>query len=293
MSICYWFIALLVMFTCPALAANKDIVQLQREVALLEDRVRMLQRSMDERMGSILALVRQTLDRVNLAHTENAVMHNTVTERLRRMEQSVSLPVATLSTKLDQAASDSLALRESLAETDARLKRMEQKLVDVENAVRIMQAPPLPPSASGAMGGPPAGVTAQGLFQAATKDQLAGNYDLALQEFQEYLRYFRNTELAASSQFHIGEIAYMKGDWKSAQRSLGIVIQQYPKSGVAPDALYLKAKALLKQGRRSEAIQQLNKLVRSYRNSDAAIRAQSDLKSLRGTPGISRTAPRK
>jgi TolA-binding protein len=72
-----------------------------------------------------------------------------------------------------------------------------------------------------------------------------------------------------------------------------IVLEQYPKSGKAPDALYRKAKALEKEGKRSQAVQELNKLVRAYPNSDAANRAQSELRRLRAVKGTSKTGSRK
>lgn len=112
-------------------------------------------------------------------------------------------------------------------------------------------------------------------------------------EFQDYLRYFRNPELAVASKFHIGEIAFYKGDFESALSAFDLVLDQYPKSGKAPDALYLKAKVLEKDGKRSRAVQELNKLVRAYPNSDAANRAQSELKRLRTIKGTSRTTSRK
>lgn len=289
-----WLFPLLLLLPSVCQAVDKEIVRLQRDVAVLNEDLRTLQRSMDERMGAMMALLQQTLDRVNEVHTANTVMQSTFSDRLRQQEKTVSVPVANLGAKLDQVVSGSVAVSENVADLNARLKRLEQKLVDVENAVRIMQSPPPPPpSVSEALGGPPAGVTAQGLFQAAMRDQLAGNYGLALQEFQDYLRYFGNTELAAASQFHIGEIAFYKDDFESALSAFDLVLDQYPKSGKAPDALYLRAKVLEKEDKRSQAVQELNKLVRAYPNSDAANRAQSELRRLRAIRGTSKTAPRK
>jgi outer membrane protein assembly factor BamD (BamD/ComL family) len=57
--------------------------------------------------------------------------------------------------------------------------------------------------------------------------------------------------------------------------------------------LYLKAKVLEEEGKRSQAVQELNKLVRAYPNSDAANRAQSEVKRLRAIQGTSRSRSRK
>ncbi|MBI4907845.1 MAG: tetratricopeptide repeat protein [Acidobacteria bacterium] len=285
-------IPLLLILPPAGLAVDKEIIQLQRDLARLDANVRALQRSIDERMGGLKALLQQTLDRVNEMHTANAVMQASFKEGLSKQERSVGPPMAALGAKMDQMVSELLAGREATADLSGRLRRLEQKLVDVESAVRTMRAPP-PPSFSEALGGPPAGVTAQSLFDAAMRDQVGGNYDLALKEFQDYLRYFGNTELAIASQFHIGEIAFYQGDFESALNAFDLLLEQYPKSGKAPDALYMKARVLEKEGKRSQAVDALNKLVRAYPNSDPANRAKSELKRLRAARGASASRPRK
>ena len=45
------------------------------------------------------------------------------------------------------------------------------------------------------------------------RDRSGGNLDLALQGFQEYLRYYGNTDLAPNAQFYIGQIHYDKNEF--------------------------------------------------------------------------------
>ncbi len=40
-----------------------------------------------------------------------------------------------------------------------------------------------------------------------------GNSDLALTEFQDYLNYYRSTDLAPNAQFNIGQIHYTRRNW--------------------------------------------------------------------------------
>jgi TolA-binding protein len=278
-----WLIALILLLPFVLGAVDREIVELKRDVELLNQDMREMQRSMDEHMGAMTTLLKQTLNRVNDIHTTNAVTQTTLNDRLRRQEQTVAQPVTALGSKMDRVASDSLVLKEGLADLNARLKRLELKLVDVENAVRVIHAPPPPPSVSEALGGPPCGVTAEGLFQSALRDQLAGNSDLALQQFQDFVTYFGDTELAVSSHFHIGEISFYNGDLKPALAAFDLVVERYPRSGKAPDSLYLKAKVLQKQGLRKQALRELNRVVNTYPNSDAARRARRDLAKRSGT----------
>ena len=48
-----------------AFGASKEIQELQRDVALLQDQVRTLQRAQDEKFAAMQALVQQTLESVN------------------------------------------------------------------------------------------------------------------------------------------------------------------------------------------------------------------------------------
>lgn len=268
---------LLIPLPSRCLDADKEIIRLQRDIALVDSDLRALQRSMDKRMEAMLALLQQTLDRVNEVHRANTIMQGKLSEQ----QKGLMLPVANLGVKVDQVVSDSIALRESLAALRARLLRLEQKAVDVENAIRIVQAPPSPPPLSEAMEAPPAGLTAEGLFQAAMRDKFAGHYDLALREFQDYLEYFGETEQSAAAQFHIAAIALNKGDTSSALEGFDVVVKRYPRSAKAPDALYMKAKTLQRQGKRSQAVNVLNSLVRRYPRSDAANGARTEINRLK------------
>ena len=46
----------------------------------------------------------------------------------------------------------------------------------------------------------------------AFRDYMGQKYDLAMQEFSDYLKYFPKTDFAPNAQFYIGDIYYRKGD---------------------------------------------------------------------------------
>ena len=51
-------------------------------------------------------------------------------------------------------------------------------------------------------------ISADTLYQNALRDYTSGNYDLARQEFSDYIKNFPTNDLASNSQFYLGEIAY-------------------------------------------------------------------------------------
>lgn len=266
-------------------AADKEILELQRDVALIGEQLTNLQSMVNQRLSALSTLAQQTLDRANQNHTDNAVVASHVSDQLRQQQQDIATSLATLGAKLDQVATDVSANQQNLADVTSRLGRLEQRMVDLENAVKASQSPAAPPpdsqspggSPGGSAGGPPAGTTAEGLFQGATRDQLSGNSDLALQEYRDYVKYFGKTETAATAQYHIGELLLAQGKLDDAIQAVQTVIDQYPKSDRVPDALYLKAQALEKQGNHIAAVQALNQLVRQYPYSDAADNAKAQL----------------
>jgi TolA-binding protein len=260
--------------------ASKEIVQLQRDVALLQYDLRSLQRSFDQSLGGTRALTQQTLDRVNQIHAAEVARN----ENIAKNWDKLNLTIATLGTKLDQSISEYVATREAMNGLSARLARLEQRLEDIGNSVTELQSSAQRPSPSELLGGPPPGMTAENLFQSALRDKLAGPLDMALEEFTQYVRYYGNTELAASSQFYIGEIQYHRGESAAADKALSTVIERYPKSGKAADALLMRAFVREKQGEHAAAKDDLGRLMKTYTGSDAARRATSELKRLnRGT----------
>ena len=71
-----------------AFGASKEIQELQRDVALLQDQVRTLQRAQDEKFAAMQALVQQTLDSVNRTNTAVAVMENKFNDTMKQQQQS-------------------------------------------------------------------------------------------------------------------------------------------------------------------------------------------------------------
>jgi len=274
---------LLVPLACSA--ASKEIVELQRDVALLQDQVRTLQRSVDE----LRVLVQQNLDQSNKVNTAVAVLDASLRDRLKEQDKVVVAPIAALGSKVEQMSTDFQGVRESVADMTARMGKLQQQIVDLANTVKVMQAPPAPPpgpAGSPAAGSPP--MPAETLYANAMRDKSGGRMDLALQGFQDYIKYYGNTDLAPNAQFYIGEIHYSQADFESALAEFDAVLEKYPENNKTPDALYMKGLTLVKLGRKTEGAREFRDLLQRYPDSDLATKAKSQLKSL----GLSTAAPK-
>lgn len=286
-------------FSSFSFGVNKDLVEMQRE---LEARIDAMQQTLNSKIDVLTGMLqaiqndsRRTADQV--ASMQDA-LSNGVAKSLA--------PVAGLNTKVDGMGDDVRALKDSLADLSARLERMDAKITDLKNQMQIMQNPPPAPGATGATGargqtgpgglaqagGPPMGMSADKSYTDALRDFQTGKTDLAYNEFQQYLTYFPNTELAANAQYYIGEISYNKGDYAGAVKAFDAVLERYPDNPKTPDAHLMKGMALLKSRQVNRAIQEFRALVQNYPHTDDARKAQEQLRQLHAPTGTATTARR-
>lgn len=270
------------------LAVNKDIVQLQRD---MQDRINALQNDIDSKLSTLTGILtamqadtRRTADQV--AGLQD-VVNNGITKSLA--------PVGGLSNQVNTMGDDVRSLKDALADVSARLERMDAKITDLKNQMQIIQNPPAAPGATmpgtpGASGptasgapaqsGPPPGMSADKSYTDAVRDLQTGKTDLAYNEFQQYLQYFPNTELAANAQYYLGEINYNRGDYNGAITAFDAVLERYPENPKTPDAHLMKAMSLLKSNQRNRAVQEFRTLVENYPHTDDARKALQQLRAL-------------
>lgn len=265
-------------------AQKREYVELQRDVAILQDQVRTMKSSTDENFTKLTVLLQQALDAVNKTNTSVVVLENNFRDRLREQEKTVSQPVANIGAKVDEMASELQALKESVTDMNARFGKLELQLVDMVNAVRTIQAPPPPPGSGAA----PGGLSAESLYQNALRDKDGGNFDLALKGFADYLQNFGKTDLAPNAQFYVGEIYYRKGELEDAAKAFDLVLEKYPENNKTPDAHYMKGMSLVKMGARNKGRDEFYTLVKRFPNAGVTAKAKEQLKAL----GLPATPPK-
>src|SRR5258708_27366539 len=79
-------------------AANKEMIEVQRDLATLQDQVR----SMNDKITTLTTLVQQALDNTKQSNTAIAVMQSNMQDTLKRQQDTVAGSVVPVSTKLDQ-----------------------------------------------------------------------------------------------------------------------------------------------------------------------------------------------
>jgi len=250
-----------------AFGVAKEIIQLQTQVQLLQDQMSRMQQAFDERMGIMRNLIEQSTDNINRSTAA-------VTDLQKTLQQQHTDDGA----KMDQLSAQIQALHDSLDEMKVRLAAVNKQLDAVTN-----QGQNLPPGADGSPSGPAQAPPPDVLYNNALRDYNAAKYQLASQEFADYLKFYGSTDLAGNAQFYIAEIDYRQQNYEQAIKGYDTVLQQYPGSNKAAAAQLKKGYALLELGQKKEGIQELNSLISRYPRAVEATQARDRLRQLRVT----------
>jgi tol-pal system protein YbgF len=280
----------------PALAVAREIIELQRDVTTLLQGQQALQTQMTQDHTVQKTLMEQSTDTVNKLNSTMA-----------SLQKSVQDVQANSGTRLDTMSTQLQGLSDNLEEIKSRVGKLNQQLVDLQSSVQSIDArlaggaPANPgaapsstpaPSGSGAYAAPsggyapssssPAGPppSADTLYSNGLRDITSGKYDLANSEFQDYLKYYGDTDLASNAQFYLGEIAYAQKNYEDAVREYDKVLNSYPKSFKLAPARYKKGMALLELGQKNAGIKELREVVKRYPGTEEERRARAKLKDM-------------
>ena len=270
-------LALLAVAATPAFPVSKEIIQLQTQVQALQDQMSRMQQAFDERMGVMRNLIESTTDKMNQINASLAELQRTI-----KQQQAEG------GTRTDQLSGQMQALNDSVDELKARMGKIGNQLDAMQNAQTTLPAGAAPgqPPGQGQQQAPPPDV----LYNNALRDYNAAKYDLASQEFTDYLKYYPNTDLAGNAQFYVADLEYRQGNYEQAAKDYDKVLEQYPGGNKAPAAQLKKGFALLELGRRNDGIRELNSLIQRYPRSLEADQARKRLASLGARPSGTRPA---
>jgi tol-pal system protein YbgF len=123
-------------------------------------------------------------------------------------------------------------------------------------------------------------MSAEVLYTNAVRDQTTGKYDLAMQEFTDYLKYYSNTQFASNAQYYIGDLYYKKQDYTNALQAFDNVLERFPDGNKTADAHYMKGVVLMALGRNDSAAREFRDVYTSYPDTDLAAKAKARLKDL-------------
>jgi len=242
-------LSLAVVAASPARAANKDIERLQVQIAALQGQLADMQRRSAENVAEVRRLT-------ELVAQQNALLTRSIDDEKAR----------------DEAVATTLKdLGDRIAEVMERLDALRvagNVAAPVEAGSGLAPAPPegVDPSAAAAASVP----APRELYSQAYADFARGNYDLAIQGFTEYMKYYPDTDFTDNAQYWIGECLYGKKEYAEAIEAWNTLFRDFETSDKVPDGRVKKGMALERLGRRSQALVEYRYVVDRYPASPAA-----------------------
>ncbi|MGO8787898.1 MAG: tetratricopeptide repeat protein [Terriglobia bacterium] len=270
------FFALLGVQIRPVYGVSKETLQMMQQLDALQQAMQNLQKTVDTQTAVLKTLVEQANDNVN-------AMKATITELHGSMQQNL----ASTNARFDAMTSQTQALSESLEEAKARLSKLGDQMAQMQNILTTLPAqsnpttgtPPGTPGAPVAPSAPPV-PDADSLYSQGLSYYNGGQWDLSIQAFNDYLKYYKDTDRASNAQFYIGECYYSQQDYKDAIAAYDLCSEKYPAGNKAAAAQLKKGFSLLALDQKTAGIRELRSLIQRFPDSHESELARQRLKKL-------------
>src|SRR5438045_6436147 len=272
----------------PAEAVAREIIELQRDVTSILQGQKDISTQMTQDHTAIKTVVGGFNDNINR-----------LSGTMSTLQKSVQDVQANSGARLDTMSTQVQGVSDNLEEIKSRMGKLNQQLVDLQNTVQSLDAKissggaaaagavpagggatATPTSASAAMPAASAAPSADTLYSNGLRDITSGKYDLARSEFQDYLKYYGDTDLASNAQFYLGEIAYSQKNYDLAVAEYEKVLNNYPKSFKLAPARLKKGMAMIELGQKTPGVKALREVVKRYPGTEEERRARARLKEL-------------
>jgi len=253
--------------TVPAFAASKEMIQLQTEVDQLQHAMTQMKQSFDERMGVMRNLLEKNTDAANK-----------VSAAIDSLQTSLNKQQIDRAAQVDQISGQIQALNDTMDELKVRLAKLSKQFEDMQATQQSMaaqQAQAQQQQQAIAQAPPP-----DVLYNNGLRDYNGGNNDLATQEFNDYVKFYPDTDLAGNAHFYLAEIAYKNGDYQKAVKDYDLVVQNFPGGNKAAAAQLKKGFALIELGKQDEGVQELKHVMQRYPRTNEATQARDKLRKL-------------
>jgi len=271
----------LIAITCaPLQAADREHEQLMADIRMLQEQTLQLHHLMAALEGTL----------------------STLSGRLDQQDAELKRSFADQRLTTENMATGVRVLREKLDETNVRLSSMSQEvealrisiprtpppaltrlLVDPETGLPMENNMPdagtSEPAPEPVIPEPPIapGVSPQRMYDTAWADYTNGQWVLAIQGFEAYIKTFPRSELTDDASFYIGQTYYAEGNFDQAIVAFEQVLLNYPDGDIVPEASYKRGLALDRLGETERARTAFELVVNNYPDHMMATLAQQAL----------------
>lgn len=249
----------------PVGAANREHQVMMAEIRMLQEQNAQLQQALNGLNDALKALNAKIDDQAGVTRKAFADQRLTIDN----LGESVRI------------------VREKVDETNVRIATLSQDVDAIRAAAQTQAAPaqPLDPNAPPPVidpNAPPAtGTTPKQLFDLAFGDYTAGQWDLAIQGFQTYLKAYPKSPMSPQAAFYIGQAHYAAGRFKEAVAAYDQLIATYPGTEGVADAYYKRGLAYERLGQPDRARDSFQYIIKNFPdNTSVATMAKQALERL-------------
>lgn len=262
--------AALLTATTPAWSVSKEILQLQTQVQIMQEQMTSMQRSFDERMGVMRSLVEQNTDTMNK-----------IAASIDKLQTSIQKQQTDGTARGDQFSGQIQSLNDSTDELKSRIGKISKQLEDLQAsqqtlAAQTAQAAQVAQATQQQQQAPSPDV----LYNNGLRDYNAGKMDLATQEFNDYLKFYPNTDLAGNASFYLAEVEFKQSNYAQAAKDYDKVIENFPGGNKVAAAHLKKGYSFAELGQKDAAIAELQTLIQRFPRAPEAAQAREKLQQL-------------
>ncbi len=242
----------------------------------------------DRQMMADIRMLQEQAQQIQAALASLNDVLKTLNGRLDAQQDQIRKGFADQRVQTDQFGSDLRIVRERVDETNVRITSLSQEVEALRLAVPMTAAPPTTPEGEAVPGTSPApapvpsaaGLSPQRLYDTAWADYAAGQWTLAIEGFQNYIRTFPKSDLADDAQFYVGETYYQDSKFNEAITAYTQVISNYPNSNKLPGAYYKRGLAYDRLSQVDRARESFEYAAKTFPDTDEGRLAKQSLDRL-------------
>jgi tol-pal system protein YbgF len=254
--------------------ADREHQQIMADVRMLQEqtvRLQLIMRSLDESLHQILEKMDTQANVTRRAFADHRLVIDGVAGGIRIVREKLedsNVRISSLSQEVE-------ALRVTIPPVSPT---SAQILLDPITGLPIET--PLPSAIPSNRSVLNPGVSPQRMYDTAWSDYANGQWELAIQGFEAYVKAFPRSEFADDAQFYVGQTHYADGAFEEAIQAFEQVFRSYPNGDIIPEVSYKRGLALDRLGEIERAQQAFQLVVEDYPDSSMATLAQQALDRL-------------
>ncbi len=279
-------VGLVLAAAAPAAAANKEHQQMMAEIRMLQEQNLQLQQSIGTLVDA-LKTVTTKIDEQSATSRKVAADSRLLIDGLTGELRIVREKIDDTHVRLGSLAQEVDALRSSIPQMPqpgAAVDPSQTSAAPTGSPTGSTAAPGAgsttpAPTSPGPAPNPAAGMSPARLWDMAFSDYAAGQWPLAIQGFETYLRAFPRSEQSDDAQFYIGESYQLDGKMREALAAYERVVADFPQSNRTADAYYKRGVIYNTLNQPDKAKEMFETTIKLFPNSESSRLAKQLLDS--------------